>query len=148
MTILLRPIMTEKSMKLAAKKEYTFEVASDANSKQITKEVADKFKVDVLSVQIINLHGKKKMQKRVRKSYQTTGFKKAIIRIKKDQVITLFETAVKENEAVVTPPAGGAEGGPQITKEKKDILRRTNVKVERGVTEVAQTTQRKVITGK
>lgn len=148
MTILLRPIMTEKSMKMASGKEYTFEVASKANVKQIAKEVADKFKVDVLSVKIINVKSEQKTNKTregyIRGYWKHSAIKKAIVRIKKDQVITLFETAAKESEAVVER----ADEEPVIIKEKKDILRRTNVKVERGVTEVAQTTQRKVITGK
>ncbi len=142
MTILIRPIMTEKSMKLASNNEYTFEVRKYANTFQIAKEVADRFRVDVLSIKIINIHGKQKTQKRVRKFYQTSGFKKAIVRVKKGQTITIFETP--KEEAVVTT----AEEEPVVIKDKKDILRRTNVRVERGATGVTPTTQRKVITGK
>ena len=142
MIILLRPIVSEKSMKLAANSEYTFEVASGAAKNQIKKAVEKKFNVDVLKVAVINQKGEKKMQKRIRKSYQTLGIKKAIVKIKKGQKIAIFETP--KEEAVVTT----AEGEPVIVKTKKDILRRTKVKVERGSTEVSITTQRKVITGK
>lgn len=150
MTILLRPIMTEKSMKLASIGEYTFEIDKNTTKLQVGKEVTERFSVKVLKIKIINVKGEVKSQKRVRKSYKTTGFKKAIIKIEKNQKIAIFETpkdgsaGSPQGEAVVTT----AENEPQVIKEKKDILRRTNVKVERGVTGSVPTTQRKVITGK
>lgn len=146
MIILKRPIITEKSMKLAGQSWYTFEVDKNANKLLVAKEVARKFSVKVLKVKIINVKGEIKSQKRVRKFYKTAGFKKAIVKIEKNQKIAIFETP--KEEVVVTPPAGGAEGEPQIVKERKDILRRTKVKVERGATGATPTTQRKVITGK
>ncbi len=142
MIILKRPIITEKSMKLAGQSWYTFEVDKNANKLLVAKEVARKFSVKVLKVKIINVKGEIKSQKRVRKFYKTTGFKKANVQIEKNQKIAIFETP--QEEAVVTT----AEGEPIKIKERKDILGRTNVKVERGVIGVAPTTQRKVITGK
>ncbi|MBI2334847.1 50S ribosomal protein L23 [Candidatus Daviesbacteria bacterium] len=142
MIILLRPIITEKSMKMASNGEYTFAVAKNAFKAQIKKAVAEKFKVDVLKIAVLNIKGKTKMQKRVRKSYQTGGFKKAIVKVKKGQTIPIFE--VPKEEAVVTT----VEGEPVVVKERKDILRRTKVRVEKGATGAAPTTQRKVITGK
>lgn len=146
MTILLRPIMTEKSMKLAGSGEYTFEVVKGVNKEQIKKTVEDKFKVDVLEVKIIFKKGEKKVNKSrlgyARGYYQKGMVKKAIVKVQKGQVIPIFE--VPKEEAVVTT----AEGEPIVVKEKKDILRRTKVKVERVNTGVVPTTQRKVITGK
>ncbi len=142
MIILIRPILTEKSMKLVSNNEYTFEVATNATKNQIKKAVEEKFKVDVLNVAVINQNGTIKMHKRIRKSYQTGGIKKAIVKVKKGQTIPIFETP--KEEAVVTT----AEGEPVVVKERKDILRRTKVKVERGATGAAPTTQRKIITGK
>lgn len=144
MIVLLRPIISEKSMKLASVGEYTFEVTRDADKAKVKKAVQDKFKVDVLKVAVINTKGKIKMQKRVRKYYQTGGMKKAIVKVKEGQTIPLFESAKKEEEVVVQT----AEGEPQVIKERKDILRRTKIKVERGAIGAAPTTQRKVITGK
>ena len=142
MIILKRPIISEKSMKLAQANLYTFEVSKDATKPLIAKAVADKFNVEVLKVRTMNVKGEMKNQKRVRKSYQTKGFKKAIVQVAKGQKIAIFETP--KEEAVVTT----AEGEPTVLKEKKDILRRTKVKVERGAVGAAPTTQRKVITGK
>lgn len=140
--IIKRPLITEKSMKLAEKGQYTFEVDKNATKPQIAKAVADKFNVKVLGVKTINVKGETKSQRRVRKSYQTTGFKKAIVHVGKGQKIALFETP--KEEAVVTT----AEGEPIKLREKKDILGRTKVKVEKSAVGAAPTTQRKVITGK
>lgn len=145
--ILYRPIITEKSMKLTEGNLYTFLVAKNAAKEQIKKIVSDQFKVLVLSVKTINVKGELKSQRRVRKFYQTPGFKKAIVLVKKGQIIPIFETP--KEEAVVTT----AEGEPIKLKEKKDFLGRTKVKVEKTPHQTVQdgvvsTTQRKVITGK
>lgn len=142
MIILIKPIISEKSMKLAQSGLYTFEVAKDANKPLIAKAVSEKFKVKVLRVNIINIKGKVKSQKRVRRSYQTQGFKKAMVQLGKNEKIAIFETP-KEEIAI-----SRAEGEPVRIKEKKDILGRTKVKVEKSAVGAAPTTQRKVITGK
>lgn len=143
MIILKRPIVTEKSMKLSEGHFYTFEVDKNATKPQIAKAVADKFNVKVLKVKTINVKGEVKSQKRVRKTYQTGGFKKAIVKLSKNQKIALFETP-KSEEATVTT----AESAKVMLKEKKDIFGRTKVKVEKSAVGAAPTTQRKVITGK
>lgn len=130
-------------MKLAGKHLYTFEVDKNAIKAAIAKEVADKFNVKVLSVKTINIKGEVKSQRRVRKFYQTRGYKKALVKVGRLQKIALFETP-KEEEVTVTT----AEGEPIKLKEKKDILGRTKVKVEKSAVGAAPTTQRKVITGK
>lgn len=143
MIIIKRPIITEKSMKLASQSFYTFEVDKNATKPLIAKRVAEKFNVKVLKVKITNTKGETKSQKRVRRNYQSTGFKKAIVQISKDQKIAIFETP--KEEVVVTT----AEGEPIKLKERKDILGRTKVKVEKTPPiGGASTTQRKVITGK
>ncbi len=143
MIILRRPIITEKSMKLAQTGLYTFEVDKAATKPLIAKKVAEKFNVKVLKVKVINVKGREKSQRAVRKSYLTSGFKKALVQVGKGQTIAIFE-APKEEQVTVTT----AEGEPIKLKEKKDILGRTKVKVEKTAVGAAPTTQRKVITGK
>ncbi len=130
-------------MRLAASNFYTFEVDKNATKPQIAKSVADKFNVKVLKVKTLNMKGVTKSQKRVRKTYTTGGFKKAIVKINKDQKIPLFETP-KEDSATVTT----VEGEPIKLREKKDFFGKTKVKVEQSAVGAAPTTQRKVITGK
>lgn len=146
MIILKRPIITEKSMKLAQSGLYTFEVSKEATKPLVAKEVAARFSVKVLKVNIINIQKKVKSQRRVRKTYTTGGAKKALVQVRKGDKIAIFETPKEE-----APPAGGvttAEGEPIKLKEKKDLLGRTKVRVEKTATGSAPTTQRKVITGK
>lgn len=139
MIILKRPIITEKSMKLAQSGLYTFEVDKNATKSQIAKSVSQKFDVKVLKVKVVNIKGEMKSQKRVRKAYKTAGYKKTVVQVGKDEKIAIFETP--KEEAVVTT----AEGEPIKLREKKDILGRTKVKVEKTAVGAAPTTQRKVI---
>lgn len=143
MIVIKQPIITEKSMKLAQNGLYTFEVSKDANKPLIAKQVAERFNVKVLAVKVINVKGQSKSQRKVRKLYKTTGFKKALVQVGKGEKIALFETP-KESDVTVTT----AEGEPIRLKEKKDLLGRTKVKVEQSAVGAAPTTQRKVITGK
>lgn len=142
MIVLKRPIITEKAMKLAQNGFYTFEVDKDATKPLIAKLVTERFAVKVVSVKTINVKGEVKSQRRIRKHYRTSGFKKAIVQLKKGDKIALFETP-KEEVTVTT-----AAGEPIRVKEKKDLLGRTKVRVEKSGVGAAPTTQRKVITGK
>lgn len=142
--MLRRPILTEKSMKLAKNGLYTFEVDKNDTKQAIAKLISEKFKVDVIKVATLNIKGKVKSQKMVRKNYQKPSFKKAAVQLKKGQKLPIFETLTKDEEVVVTT----AESEQVTLKEKKDILGRTKVRVEKGAVGSAPTTQRKVITGK
>ena len=48
--VILRPVITEKSMAGIADKKYVFEVATDSNKVEIRKAIEEIFKVKVLSV--------------------------------------------------------------------------------------------------
>jgi large subunit ribosomal protein L23 len=74
---------------LAANGVYTFLVDLSSEKKQIAREVEELFKVDVISVNIVNIPGK---VKRVKKGYgKRSDIKKALVRIKKGQKISIFE---------------------------------------------------------
>lgn len=127
MTVILRPLINEKSMGLTKTGFYTFEVAKFATKDQIAKVVAEKFKVKVVSVNTINRVGKTKTQ-RTRKGYfKQPHLKKAIVRVGKGDRIALFEQVTTEDVEVRT-----AEGESMGTvKEKKSLLRGTKVKIEK-----------------
>lgn len=93
MTILKRPIITEKSMSKSREGEYAFEVEISANKNQIKKEVEDFFKVTVLSVKTMTMKGKTKRAGRMRKETKASDWKKAIVVLAKDQTIDIFPTA-------------------------------------------------------
>ena len=75
--IILKPIITEKSMDGIANKRYTFKVASDATKPEIAKAVEELFGVNVAKVNTINM---KKKPKRLGYHFgYTAEWKKAIV---------------------------------------------------------------------
>lgn len=88
--ILIRPIITEKSMDQVADKKYTFEVAKSANKIQIKKAVEEVFKVKVEKVTTINYIGKPKRMG-VHQG-KRADWKKAVVKLTADsKTIELFE---------------------------------------------------------
>lgn len=127
--MLKKPLVSEKSMNLSKEGFYTFLVDKFMNKDMVKKQAEERFKVDVLEVRIVNIHGKTKMQ-RTRKGYfQTKGIKKAIIKVKKGQKIPLFENLGEEKEEVSVRTVEGEEVAK--VKEKKSLLGRTKVKIEK-----------------
>lgn len=141
MIILKRPIITEKSMRLAKDGQYSFEVDKNATKSLVAKIVSEKFNVKVLNVKIINTKGVTKNIRTGRGTYKTSGMKKAIVKVKRGEKIAIFETPKEEQEVTVRT----AEGEPIKMKEKKDLLGRIKVRVEKSSVGAAPTTQRKVI---
>ena len=88
--IIVRPIITERSMAAVSEKKYVFEVAKDAGKIEIKKAMEEIFKVKVKSVNTMNVRGKnKRMGVHVGK---TSASKKAIITLTEDsKEIELFE---------------------------------------------------------
>ncbi len=88
--IVIKPIITEKSMDGIADKKYTFKVAKDATKPEIASAVEELFGVKVASVNTINM---KRKPKRLR--YQvgyTAAWKKAIVTLTADsKAIEFFE---------------------------------------------------------
>lgn len=75
--IILRPIITEKSMDMLNAKKYVFEVARDSNKPEIAEAVEELFGVKVKTVHTINM---KRKPKRVGyHSGYTSEWKKAIV---------------------------------------------------------------------
>ncbi len=81
------PIITEKSTILSEQNKTVFKVHNKANKKTIKKNIEKLFNVKVIKINIINRKRKLKM-KQGRKSYKS-GYKKAIITLKKGQSIDL-----------------------------------------------------------
>ena len=88
--IIIKPIITEASMDGIAETKYTFKVAKDATKPEIARAVEEMFKVEVLSVNTINM---KKKPKRLGVHFgYTSEWKKAIVTLKPDsKTIEFFE---------------------------------------------------------
>lgn len=89
--VILRPVITEKSMNLLGDKVYTFDVHPDANKAMIKEAVEKLFDgVEVEKVNTMNLPGKKK--RRGRTEGLTAKRKKAMVKLTENSKdITLFE---------------------------------------------------------
>ena len=91
--IIIRPIITEKSMEAIEEKKYVFEVAPSANKIEIRKALETIFGVKVQSVNTVKVQGKtKRMGVHVGKR---SDMKKAYIQLTADsKAIELFEGMV------------------------------------------------------
>ena len=89
--IVIRPIITEKSMAGIANKKYTFEVAKDANKIEIAKAVEELFDgVKVVKVNTLNVRGH--MRRQGRTQGYTSSWKKAVVTLSPDSKnIEFFE---------------------------------------------------------
>lgn len=86
--VLLRPVITEKSMLEANAGRYTFEVAPEATKLDVKDAVEGAFKVEVLAVRVMTVHGK---TRRVgRKLGRRSDRRKAIVRLAPGQKIERF----------------------------------------------------------
>jgi large subunit ribosomal protein L23 len=94
MSVLIKPIFTEKQTALTDKYEnrYGFIVKPSANKVQIKNAVETIYNVHVESVNTMQYDGKKRSRytKSGVVSGNTTAFKKAIITLKKGETIDLF----------------------------------------------------------
>jgi large subunit ribosomal protein L23 len=89
-TILLKPIVSEKGYDAQGKKgKYQFEVLRDATKVEVKNAVEKLFKVHVVSVNVMNQHGKRR-RLRAREGF-TGDWKKAIVTLQKDEHIDFFE---------------------------------------------------------
>ena len=87
--IIIKPVVTEKSVDLMAENKYCFKVAKNANKIEIGKAIEEIFKVRVVKVHTLNVKGKKK---RVGRSVgMTSGYKKAIVTLAEGDSIEIFE---------------------------------------------------------
>lgn len=91
--VILKPIVTEKSMELMDEKKYTFLVHPEATKSQVKEAVEKMFNgTKVKSVNTMNYDGKKR---RVRGTYRygkTAKTKKAVVQLTEDSAdIEIFE---------------------------------------------------------
>ena len=84
---ILSPLVTEKSTNLSEQNKIVFKVPSKANKKNIKNNIEKIFKVNVLKVNIINKQNRTKLTRG--RKVKVSGFKKAIITLKKGQSIDL-----------------------------------------------------------
>ena len=84
---IISPNVTEKSTSLSEFNKVVFKVHKGASKNSIKKSIEKIFKVNVIKINTINLKGKTKIVKN-KKTYKS-GYKKAIVTLKKGQSIDL-----------------------------------------------------------
>ena len=89
--VILKPVITEKSMEMMADKKYTFQVHTDATKSQIKEAVEKMFAgTKVARVNTMNLEGKNRRRGMV--VGKTAKTKKAIVQLTEDsKEIEIFE---------------------------------------------------------
>ncbi len=91
--IIIRPIITEKTMDGTAQKKYTFEVKKDSTKIDIAKAVEELFGVKVDKVNTLHVRGR--MRRQGRFEGYTRSWKKAIVTLTEgSKTIEFFESMV------------------------------------------------------
>ncbi len=90
-SILIEPVLSEKTNVLREEGQYVFRVDPRANKTQVKEAVRRLFEVHPISCTIMNVKGK---PKRLRgRAGVTSAWKKAIVRLPKGESIKAFEGA-------------------------------------------------------
>ena len=84
---ILSPLLTEKSTNLSEQNKIVFKVHKNANKKILKSNIEKIFKVNVTKINIINKQNRTKLTRG--RKVKVSGFKKAIITLKKGQTIDL-----------------------------------------------------------
>ena len=84
---IISPHITEKSTNLSEQNKIIFKVPDKANKKNLKKNIEKIFKVNVTKINIINKKSKTKITRG--RKVKISGYKKAIVTIKKGQNIDL-----------------------------------------------------------
>jgi len=83
--VLVRPVVSEKSYRAASGGKYVFMVSKSANKIQVRNAVEKVYDVKVTAVNIVNVRGKERNFGRT--SGRTSAWKKAVVTLKKGQII-------------------------------------------------------------
>ncbi len=84
---IISPVVTEKSTNLSDQNKIVFKVPNSSNKNTIKKSIEKIFKVNVTKINIINKQTRNKITRG--RKVKVTGYKKAIITLKKGQSIDL-----------------------------------------------------------
>ncbi len=91
--IIIRPVISEKTMDESQRGKYTFAVRDDVNKLQIEAAIEEIFKVKVAAVNVLTTQSKQKRggMRRSRIAGRTTPWRKAIVTLAPGQKIEFFE---------------------------------------------------------
>ena len=90
-SVIIRPVVSEKSYDLIEGNVYTFVVHNDANKTQIRQAIEHIFGVRVVKVNTLNRKGKRMRSRRTGTFTSRPATKRAIVTVHGDDTIDLFE---------------------------------------------------------
>ena len=90
LSVVIRPLITEKATRLGSEGKYIFEVQRRANKRQIKGAVEKGFEVRVQKVNVMTMKGK---PRRItgNRTKRSPAWKKAIVELAEGQTIEFFE---------------------------------------------------------
>lgn len=90
LSVLIRPLITEKATRLHGENKYAFEVQPHANKVQVKEAVEKGFDVKVVNVNVMVMKGK---THRIRgnRLNKSMDWKKAVVTLHRDDKLELFE---------------------------------------------------------
>jgi large subunit ribosomal protein L23 len=86
-TVILRPLVTEKSMRGTTLNKYTFEVDKASPKPVIREAVEHLFNVRVTKVNVLRIPGR--LRRRGQHSYAEAGYRKAVVTLRSGDKIDL-----------------------------------------------------------
>jgi large subunit ribosomal protein L23 len=92
MSVLIRPVVSEKTYALMENHTYVFIVDPQATKIDVRHAVEQAFDVSVVSVNTLNRKGKSTRNRRTGVVGQRPSTKRAIVTLKQDDTINLFES--------------------------------------------------------
>ena len=88
-SVIIRPVVSEKSYVLASADKYTFRVHASAHKTQIRQAIESLFDVKVVEVRTMSV--KSKPKRRGYTSGRTRQWKKAIVQVRPGDTIPIFQ---------------------------------------------------------
>lgn len=90
LSVLIRPLITEKATRLHGENKYAFEVQPHANKVQVKEAVEKGFDVKVINVNVMVMKGKA-YRVRGNRENRKSDWKKAVVTLHPDDKLELFE---------------------------------------------------------
>lgn len=118
-SILIKPLVTEKSMNDVSKGKYSFVVAKDASKGAIKAAVKQQFNVTVVSVATSVQKGKTQRVGVRRTEVDRSAVKKATVQVKKGDKIGIFEPGGEEEVKKEKKKEEKREEKKEVKKETK-----------------------------
>lgn len=94
--VIIRPVITEKSLARAAAGWYTLEVAIDSSKEEICSALHAAYKVDVIDIRTMRVAEKiRRVGKRMTKITKSE-WKKTLVKLKPGQKLDMYEAVVNQ----------------------------------------------------